>query len=460
MSGRARKREIDEASGLSESTSAALLPVQPVVSKKLKVENQISTSATSALRHGHIYYTKVHSALDCFNENCFSLADLLASIRPTSSLHFNFMIDLDWVLRQYPAELRTTPISLVVGEKMGTSKTDIERTSKALGSTNVEVFTAKLPIPYGTHHTKLSLFESADRRLHIVVSTANLVEGDWREKTQAFYYCTGELQSTASTSHTVFQTELLDYLARYKLPSVDAWIEKLKSTTLVENGDHFIYSVPGYHKADDQEKIAQLALRKALKTRKPDPGALYIAQCSSIGSLGSKPDQWMLSQFLITLRGGRSTGSTRLFLVYPTVKNVQESYEGWSAGGSLPYQSGTHQKQPWLRTALCKWFSENRGRSQAMPHVKTYCEIGEDRELKWMVLTSANLSKAAWGEIQKGGQQLCVRSYEAGVLIQDKSRCELPYDYPICRYKLEDEPWTVDTTQLEADSHGRQWIMD
>lgn len=37
-------------------------------------------------------------------------------------------------------------------------------------------------------------------------------------------------------------------------------------------------------------------------------------------------------------------------------------------------------------------------------------------ELPWFLVTSHNLSKAAWGELQKGGQQLFIRSYELGVL--------------------------------------------
>lgn len=37
-------------------------------------------------------------------------------------------------------------------------------------------------------------------------------------------------------------------------------------------------------------------------------------------------------------------------------------------------------------------------------------------EAPWWLVTSHNLSKAAWGELQKGGQALYMRSYELGVL--------------------------------------------
>ena len=37
-------------------------------------------------------------------------------------------------------------------------------------------------------------------------------------------------------------------------------------------------------------------------------------------------------------------------------------------------------------------------------------------EIIWLLLTSSNLSKAAWGALQKKGKQLMIRSYELGVL--------------------------------------------
>lgn len=57
------------------------------------------------------------------------------------------------------------------------------------------------------------------------------------------------------------------------------------------------------------------------------------------------------------------------------------------------------------------------GRSRALPHIKTF--VGWNATLRrpsWMYLGSHNLSKAAWGQLQKGESQLHVRSYELGVL--------------------------------------------
>jgi len=52
-----------------------------------------------------------------------------------------------------------------------------------------------------------------------------------------------------------------------------------------------------------------------------------------------------------------------------------------------------------------------------MPHIKTYARISPDgTKLGWFLLTSANLSKAAWGKLNKNHDRVTVMSWEAGVL--------------------------------------------
>lgn len=58
---------------------------------------------------------------------------------------------------------------------------------------NIKIGCARLPIPFGTHHTKLSIFESNNEKIHLIISTANLLSNDWEDKTQAFYHCSGEI---------------------------------------------------------------------------------------------------------------------------------------------------------------------------------------------------------------------------------------------------------------------------
>ena len=72
-------------------------------------------------------------------------------------------------------------------------------------------------------------------------------------------------------------------------------------------------------------------------------GAPLAAQFSSMGSLD---DKWVQQEFLPTLSAGRAegggtlgapaAGAAGLQLVWPTVAEVQNSIEGWAAGGSIP----------------------------------------------------------------------------------------------------------------------------
>ncbi|KAK2567608.1 Tyrosyl-DNA phosphodiesterase 1 [Acropora cervicornis] len=60
---------------------------------------------------------------------------------------------------------------------------------------------------------------------------------------------------------------------------------------------------------------------------------------------------------------------------------------------------------------ISSWKSSCCGRNRASPHIKTYTRISPDwTKLAWFLMTSANLSKAAWGTLEKSGQQLMIRS--------------------------------------------------
>lgn len=62
-----------------------------------------------------------------------------------------------------------------------------------------------------------------------------------------------------------------------------------------------------------------------------------------------------------------------------------------------------------------RYNGERAGRQYAMPHIKTYARY-QGSDLAWVLLASHNLSKAAWGSLQKKETQLMIRSYEMGVL--------------------------------------------
>ncbi|KAJ7404715.1 tyrosyl-DNA phosphodiesterase 1 isoform X3 [Willisornis vidua] len=191
---------------------------------------------------------------------------------------------------------------------------------------------------------------------------------------------------------------------------------------------HTVYllgSTPGRYQGSDKEKWGHLRLRKLLRDHAlPIPAQEswpLVGQFSSIGSMGADGSKWLCSEFQESLvAAGRSVttfhkSDVPLHLVYPTVNNVRQSLEGYpgiwdrfSERGFLP-SSGME--------LLNKWSAEVSGRTHAMPHIKTYMRLSSDfQKIAWFLVTSANLSKAAWGALEKNGSQLMIRSYELGVL--------------------------------------------
>ncbi|GAA6230445.1 tyrosyl-DNA phosphodiesterase 1 [Lates japonicus] len=169
-----------------------------------------------------------------------------------------------------------------------------------------------------------------------------------------------------------------------------------------------------------------------------------------------------------------------MHLLYPSVEDVRTSLEGYPAGGSLPYSIQTAQKQLWLHSYFHRWKANTTGRSHAMPHIKTYMRTSPDfTQLAWFLVTSANLSKAAWGALEKNNTQVMVRSYELGVLFvpsafdmktfpvhknqfpvsSSSSGFPVPFDLPPTCYSPKDQPWIWNIPYNQApDTHGNIWV--
>lgn len=197
-----------------------------------------------------------------------------------------------------------------------------------------------------------------------------------------------------------------------------------------------------------------------------DESSAIVAQSSSLGSFGSSPDVWLTNEFLNSFRRDtQSTGLRKLpniRIIYPSFNNVANSHDGLLGGGCLPYGNQVHQKQLWLNDFLYQWRSDCRHRSKAMPHIKTYARWSE-KKLFWYLLTSANLSRAAWGSLSKTktSPTLRINNYEAGVMflpkffsnatyfsmdVSDTSTPQFPalYDIPLTKYVIDDTPFCSD----------------
>uniref|UniRef100_A0A8D1T378 Tyrosyl-DNA phosphodiesterase 1 n=1 Tax=Sus scrofa TaxID=9823 RepID=A0A8D1T378_PIG len=403
------------------------------------------------------YLTRVSGIKPKYNSGALHIRDILSPLFGTlvSSAQFNYCFDVDWLVKQYPPEFRKKPILLVHGDKRE-AKAHLHAQAKPYE--NISLCQAKLDIAFGTHHTKMMLL-LYEEGLRVVIHTSNLIHADWHQKTQGIWLSPlyqrivpGSHRSGESATH--FKADLISYLSAYNAAALKEWIDTIQEHDLSETNVYLIGSTPGRFQGDQKDNWGHFRLRKLLKENGSSiPKAEswpVVGQFSSIGSMGADESKWLCSEFkesLVTLGEESRTpgGAVPLHLIYPSVENVRTSLEGYPAGGSLPYSIQTAEKQTWLHSYF-----------------------------------HANLSKAAWGALEKNGSQLMIRSYELGVLFlpaafgldsfrvkqkffsgsqEPTASFPVPYDLPPELYGSKDRPWIWNIPYMKApDTHGNMWV--
>ncbi|KAL0031162.1 hypothetical protein WJX77_006853 [Trebouxia sp. C0004] len=337
----------------------------------------------------------------------------------------NFMVDMTWLLSACPHLLQAHQLVIVHGERTPDRVGAMKAVAASAGLANLVVHAPPLPVQFGTYHSKAFMIEY-ERGLRVVVHTANLIYVDCNNKSQGLWYQDFPRKNDTSPATSEFEQELADYLKALRLPQAPAQ----KAEALCKQHDfssarvHLIISRPGYHSGPALKKYGHLRVQ-ALLARETFPahfqGAPLVAQFSSLGSLD---ERWLSKEFRVSLSAGLSSaggklglgaaGAKGLQLVWPTVQEIKASLEGWRGGASVPGPAKNVNK-PFLQPFWHKWGGEPWGRQRAMPHIKSYTRY-EGQQVAWFILASHNLSKAAWGAVQKQGTQLFIRSFELGVM--------------------------------------------
>ncbi|XP_068238033.1 probable tyrosyl-DNA phosphodiesterase [Palaemon carinicauda] len=388
------------------------------------------------------------------------------------SAQLNFMVDLTFLMDNYRAcKVDKKPLLVMYGQMEG-NPNDYDK---------VTCTKVNLPFQYGTHHTKMMLLQYTNG-LRVVIHTANLVPDDWEEKTQGYWVSPlfPELGDDKSSlldgeSPTRFKRDLVEYILSYKAPDLTRWSHILKKYDFSSCNMVFIGSTPGYHVGEQKDRWGHMKVRRMMRQHATSwkSSLPIIAQCSSIGSLGKDVKSWLSGELGMSLTGapGVCANPPSMKVVYPSESDVQNSSQGWMGGSCLPYNSATHAKQEWMQQHFHVWRSEKRRRTRSMPHIKTYTRLNKDyTKAQFLLLTSANLSKAAWGMLQKQNSQLFIRSYEVGVLALPKFVTgaeefelkspwkelgfSLPYDVPLTPYPSNAKPWCMDTKKSAPDVFG------
>ena len=383
-----------------------------------------------------------------------------------SSVQLNFTVNLSWLVAQYTAARQNhLPLIIFYGE----GSTDLETVNLILP--NVTSFMIKVPGSYGCHHAKVMLFFYKDKSMRVVVSSANLYQDDWDDRVQGVWVSEKlSALSSSSTNENVgesvtnFRKDLVRFLKNYNNPTLQPHIDRIKKSDFSSVKVFLITSIPGNHHGDAH---GHLRLRALLKENSAPINEEHpiIMQSSSLGNFGQSVDSYLKDEIMTSMSENTDPSKTRpdIKLIYPSLNNVKQSHHGLMGGGCLTYMRAAHSRQPWLNQHLYQWKCLSRNCNRAMPHIKNYCRYSENG-LYWFVLTSANMSKSAWGVMKK--KRLNINSYEVGVaffprlfldgndlfptdeLQQARMKgnppiFKLPYDLPLVPYEKNDNPFVM-----------------
>ncbi|OWR54526.1 putative tyrosyl-DNA phosphodiesterase [Danaus plexippus plexippus] len=418
----------------------------------------------------HVFYTTIKDSKKTHNQKySITLLEILDSSlgELKCSLQINFMVDAGWLLAHYYfAGYSAKKLTILYGEESA------ELRNISAKKPNVEAHQVKMATPFGKHHTKMMLLCYEDGSLRVVVSTANLYMDDWENRTQGLWLSPScpqlpaESPSHSGESPTGFKRSLLDYLHHYRLPQLAVYVHRVQRCDFSHINVFLVCSVPGTHYSASWGFLRVGALLRAHCAVPPQETRSWplIAQASSLGSYGKDPGSWLTGDFLhhftkIKDQPQTLTPPPDLKLIYPSLENVKSSHDGLLGGGCLPYSAAVHVKQPWLKDFLYQWRALHSERDRAMPHIKSYTRVSPDNSrAAFYLLTSGNVSKAAWGVRNKDGG-LRLMSYEAGVLFLPRFvinsdffplcpssalRLPVPYDLPPQRYSPDMSPWVSD----------------
>jgi tyrosyl-DNA phosphodiesterase-1 len=388
---------------------------------------------------------------------------------------------------------------------------------------------------FGTHHSKMMVLLRHDETAQIVIHTANMIVRDWTNMTQAVWLSPRLPLLKASQQTTVqgggrigsgakFKMDFLNYLRSYdtRRTTCKPIIEQLDRYDFSAIRGALIASVPGRHKFSDASptRWGWAAMEQALQAVPISPASEIAVQISSIATLGPT-DAWLRNTFFRALSRGRGAGLQSppdFKVVFPTPDEIRKSLDGYASGGSIhtKIQSPQQVKQlQYLKPLFCHWANDSAdgagllprsssppgipslmvlelgdgvvvkeaGRKRAAPHIKTYIRYGNksDQSIDWALMTSANLSKQAWGEAVSSTGDIRISSYEIGVLIWPALYAEnatmkatfmtdcpgeveegsstvalrMPYNLPLQPYGKGEVPWVATASHLEPDWMGQ-----
>ncbi|CRK25957.1 hypothetical protein BN1723_003311, partial [Verticillium longisporum] len=402
--------------------------------------------------------THIRDLPDSSNADTVTLKDLLGDPLISECWEFNFLHDIPFLMSHFDKDTRDlVKVHVVHGFWKREDGNRMALQEEAAAWKNLELHNAPMPEMFGTHHTKMMILFRYDDTAQVIIHTANMIAKDWTNMTNGVWRSPllplgpqpdsgkpeAEEESEADEdfgSGRKFKSDLLSYLRAYDAQKITLrpLTEQLVKYDFAGIRAVFIASVPGRHAIHDTSQTAWgwPALKRALRCVPVQAGkSEVVVQISSIATLGGT-DSWLQKCLFdsLSLSKGSSISPRPAFrVVFLTADEIRRSLDGYASGGSIHTKIASPQQAKqlaYLKPIFCHWANDapggkeiskdtslqDAGRQRAAPHIKTYIRYGT-QSIDWALLTSANLSKQAWGEAASAAQEVRIASWEAGVLV-------------------------------------------
>ncbi|KND93243.1 putative tyrosyl-DNA phosphodiesterase [Tolypocladium ophioglossoides CBS 100239] len=383
------------------------------------------------------------------NRDAVSLKDVLGDPLIRECWEFNFLHDIPFLMDAFDPDTRhlvkvhvvhgfwkqedprrlmlsvsaTTPFSSCFADILQQDASEFD---------NVQLHVAPMPEMFGTHHSKMMVLLRHGDTAQVIVHTANMIAKDWINMTNAVWPSPllpklSEPNDASQGSHSSafgsgdkFKSDLLSYLRSYdrRKLTCSPLVDELSQYDFSSIRAALVASVPGRHDVHDLSETAWgwAALKKCLRCIPcVDGDSEIVVQVSSIATLGAK-DDWLQKTLFDSLATCKKQTAKRskFKVVFPTADEIRQSIDGYASGGSIytKIQSPQQVKQlQYLLPMFHRWANDGEngrelpseaetldgGRQRAAPHIKTYMRYNDKKTVDWAMLTSANLSKQAWG---------------------------------------------------------------
>ncbi|KAF2847024.1 phospholipase D/nuclease [Plenodomus tracheiphilus IPT5] len=473
-----------------QAVAAAIAPLSPIESQK-HAHSKAKQEEGSDVRFtaSPIQLTRIKDLGPAQNVDTVGLKDILGDPLIKECWNFNFLFDLDFVMQHFDSDVRDMiKVKIVHGFWKKDDERRIALLETAERYSNIELLSAYIPDPFGTHHSKMLILFRHDDTAQVIIHTANMIQRDWSNMTQAVWTSPllpvlPQKSPVADADDTVysigsgkrFQVDLVQYLAAYERRTKDL-IRQLADYDFSAIRAAFIGSAPSRQKLEalDSSKqtafgwlgLAEILSHVPISSQKDASSSPHmVTQISSIATLGAQPTWLTHFQSVLSRTAGNSKTKTdnkpgtqkgsplfskgslnkraapKFSVIFPTSEEIRTSLDGYESGGSIHWklQSAQQQKQlAYMHPLLCHWKApatseshENKQaahRGPAAPHIKTYICFGDEnhRSIDWAMVTSANLSKQAWGDVVNKKNETWIQSYEAGVIVWPALFAESP----------------------------------